>query len=74
MPDHDTTFRRFDDDTYYPPRHPALRMFGTVGSLAILRHKGLGPPFVKRGRSVWYRGSDLNDYLDSGRVETQAAA
>ena len=61
--------RRFKDDHYYPPTDPAMRLLGTVGSLAVKRCKGKGPPFHKVGNKVFYLGKDLNDYLDAGRVE-----
>ena len=67
------TFRRFVDDEFYPPNHPQLRAFGTPGALAVKRCKGLGPPFVKIGRRVFYHGADLNRLLDEGKVEPRAA-
>ena len=38
--------------------------------MSIMRHEGRGPRYIKVGRRVLYRGSDLNDYLDSCVVET----
>ena len=67
-----TRIERFDDSLYYAPSDPAMRVFGTVGSLSIQRHRGIGPPFVRVGRRILYRGSDLNRILDAGRVETAA--
>ena len=39
--------QRFDDDTYYRSNDPAMQLLGTPGSLAVQRHKGEGPPFIK---------------------------
>ena len=60
---------RFQDDHYYRPADEAMRLIGTVGTLAIWRHRGEGPPFTRFGRRVLYRGDDLNAWLDSHRVE-----
>ena len=64
--------QRLQPDTYYRPNDPAIRLFGTPGSLAVQRHKGGGPPFVKLGGRVLYLGSDLNDWLDKHRIEPRA--
>ena len=69
----ETTFERFDDDLYYTPRDPNMRVFGTPGALAVKRCKGVGPPFVRVGRRVLYPGRDLNALLDAARVEPAAA-
>ena len=63
--------KRFDSDRYYRTNDPALRIIGTMGSLAVLRHQGRGPNFVKLGNRILYRGSDLNSYLDKHAVETR---
>ncbi|MGO2327630.1 helix-turn-helix transcriptional regulator [Glutamicibacter arilaitensis] len=36
----------------------------TKGAAAQERYKGTGPKFVKAGKSVLYRVSDVNDWLD----------
>lgn len=36
----------------------------TVGSLAQLRYRGTGPKFIKAGRKVLYRWSDVESWLD----------
>ena len=68
-----TQVGRFDDDLYYAPTDPAVRVFGTPGALAVQRCKGIGPPYSKVGRRVLYCGRDLNAILDAGRVEPRAA-
>ncbi|MBB5747932.1 AlpA family transcriptional regulator [Micrococcus sp. TA1] len=37
----------------------------TAGTLAYWRYMGRGPKFIKLGRSVRYRESDVNAWLDS---------
>ena len=59
---------RFEDDKYYFTASPALRILGTRGSLAQMRHKGKGPIYHKIGSKVVYLGSDLNAYLTERRV------
>ena len=46
-----------------------MRAFGSVGGLAVQRHRGSGPPFVRLGRRILYRGRDLNRILDTNHVE-----
>jgi predicted DNA-binding transcriptional regulator AlpA len=41
----------------------AAKLSTSVNALAVLRCKGKGPKFVKIGRSVRYRMSDLQDYI-----------
>ena len=65
---------RFEEDRYYAPDDPALRFIATTGTLAIWRHKGTGPDYVKVGRRVFYLGKDLNTYLDAQRVSTRKEA
>ena len=41
------------------------------GTLEQWRHKGIGPPFIKvGGRSVRYRPSDVEAWLEGQRVAT----
>lgn len=37
----------------------------TVAVLAQERHKGTGPKFIRDGRRIRYRASDIRDYLDA---------
>ena len=59
----------FEPGRFYRPQDDELRLFGTVGALAVQRCRGEGPPFYRVARKVVYRGSDLNQYLESRRVE-----
>jgi predicted DNA-binding transcriptional regulator AlpA len=46
--------------------HPVAERLGTtVGTLAYWRYMGKGPKFIKLGRSVRYRESDVNAWLDA---------
>ena len=41
-------------------------------TLDMWRYKGTGPPYIKIGRHVRYRQSDLDRYLDSRTVDPTA--
>jgi predicted DNA-binding transcriptional regulator AlpA len=43
-------------------------------TLGVWRVKGCGPPFLKIGRLVRYRASDLEQYLASRRCQNTAEA
>ena len=61
---------RFLDDQYYRPSDPEMRLIAkSPGSLAQLRHRGEGPPYVKIGNRVLYEGKSLNQWLYAHRVE-----
>lgn len=57
--------QRFDPDKYYRTNDPALALIATRGTLSQWRHRGEGPPYVRYGNRVLYRGSELNAWLDS---------
>ena len=57
--------RRFDPDRYYKTDDPELSLIATRGTLSQWRHRGEGPPYVRFGNRVLYRGSELNQFLDS---------
>ena len=61
-------FRRFDPDRYYRPTDPELGIIGTPGTLAHRRHRGVGPRWVAWGNRVFYRGSELNQFLDDHMI------
>ena len=61
--------RRLEDDRYYKPTDPEMRLIGTPSSLAQKRHLGRGgPPFTKIGTLVYYRGKHVNAWLDAQTV------
>ena len=53
--------------------NPALKALGPYSTLAHWRSEGRGPKFIKLGAKVAYRGSDLNEWLQSRTVEPRAA-
>lgn len=45
-----------------------------LGTLRAGRSRGFGPPFIKLGRTVRYRLSDVDKYLDERLVQPGQAA
>ena len=66
--------QRFDPDQYYRTVDPALAVIATRGTLAVWRHEGKGPRYVRFGNRVLYQGADLNAWLDSHIVHTQSTS
>lgn len=57
------------------PAEAASVVRSSVAQLAQMRHKGTGPRFIKSGRKVLYRLSDLQAWLDQNtRTSTGGAA
>ena len=63
----------FDDDRLYDAEAVSKEIHITKSCLGKWRHLRRGPPFVKIGRRVAYRGRALNDWLEAQVVETVAA-
>ena len=42
-------------------------------TLATWRHRGIGPPYTKIGRSVWYRRADVEAWLAAQQRGKRAA-
>lgn len=61
-------------DGFYTPDAPEMRILGAVQTLARWRHEGKGPSYTKSGARVLYRGSDVLEWLNSQRIETEVAA
>ena len=55
---------RFNPQKYYRTKDPALALIATSGTLAVWRHAGRGPSYLRFGNRVLYYGSDLNSWLD----------
>lgn len=51
------------------PRQVAELLNTTEAGLAQMRYRGRGPKFVKIGRKVLYRWSDVRDYLDANTCQ-----
>ena len=65
----------FDDDQLYPTTHPSLASIAPRSTMAHWRSEGKGPPFIKFGKRVLYRGADLNAWLQRLTIHpTQEAA
>ena len=63
----------FVDNEFYLTSDPALKVLGSVSTLAHWRSEGRGPAFVKiSAKRVAYRGSDLNEWLTRQVVKPTA--
>ena len=58
----------FEETKLYKAGDEALLVIGKYQKLAMWRHLGRGPAYIKIGKSVRYRGSDLNEWLDRQTV------
>lgn len=56
------------------PRAVAECLHTTEQGLAQMRHRGAGPKFVKVGRKVLYRWSDVQEYIAANTVTPGGAA
>lgn len=65
---------RIDPDRLYTPADDALRQIAQKQTLAKWRSEGVGPPYVKVGSLVRYKGQDLLCYLEANRVEPGKAS
>ena len=63
---------RFEPNRYYRTDDPALLPLGTRGTLAHWRSKGEGPAYIRYGNRVFYRGADINAWLDSHVIAPSA--
>ena len=52
-----------DDDTYLLPHEVSEELRIPEQTLANWRWRGIGPRFLKIGKHVRYRRSDLNEWL-----------
>lgn len=62
----------FDPAVLYRPDAAEMAAIAKPSVLAVWRHRGSGPPFVKVGAGVRYAGADLISWLESRRVEPAA--
>ena len=60
---------RFKEDYYYRPSDEAMRRLASIGTLAIWRYQGKPPRWSKISNKIFYRGSDLNQWIDQNTVE-----
>ncbi|XKH55503.1 helix-turn-helix domain-containing protein [Citricoccus nitrophenolicus] len=54
-----------EEDQLYRPGPTAEYLGSTVNTLAYWRYVGQGPAFIKIGRNVSYRGSDVKAWLQA---------
>lgn len=59
----------FENDRNYVLGDSELDVLGNREKLGQWRHKGQGPAYYKLGRKVIYRGSDLNSWAETHRVD-----
>lgn len=62
----------FQDNRAYVLGDPELDIIGTREKLAQWRHRGCGPTYYTLGRKIVYRGTDLNAWAHSNRVEAKS--
>lgn len=51
------------------PSEAAEYLGRTTAALSQLRHRRMGPAYIKSGNNIRYRVTDLDAFLDAGRVE-----
>lgn len=61
---------QIDPDKFYPADARELEPLGAPQTRARHRHEGKGCPYFKIGPRVFYRGSDVLNHIQKGRVET----
>lgn len=61
----------FENDRVYRSTEEELRVIAAQQTLAKWRHEHRGPRYLKAGKRILYRGSDLNAWLDSLAVDPQ---
>ena len=64
----------FHADTVYTPEDVAERGIANYSTLAKWRMARTGPPFIRLGKRVGYRGADLNRWIEAQTVRPAAAA
>ena len=64
----------FENNKLYQADDPALKVLGTYHALAHWRSNGTGPRYVKLRRRVFYRGCDLNEFINQHVIEPRNVA
>ncbi|MDP7720754.1 DNA-binding protein [Mycobacterium sp. TY814] len=63
----------FDEpEALVPPRNVARHFHTTEAVLAQERYRGVGIPYVRHGRRIFYRVKDIRAYIDAN-TETPRA-
>ena len=63
----------FEDNRLYPANADELRLIATYSAMAHWRCEGRGPAYIKLGPKIFYRGQDLNVWINAQRHEPAAA-
>ena len=63
----------FDPEKLYPNTDTALDVIAPKSTRDHWRCEGKGPPYLKFGQRIMYRGADLLEWIDGQRVVPQAA-
>ena len=63
----------FEPERFYRASDPELRVIATAGTLNQWRFHGRGPAYVKFGKRVLYRGTDLNEFVAANTVRPDPA-
>ncbi len=63
----------FDSERLYQTDDPELTAVWPTSTLANWRAEKRGPKYVKYGKRIIYRGSDLNAFIEAHVVEPAAA-
>jgi hypothetical protein len=61
-----------DEDRLVNEVQASKIMCRAVQTLRNDRHLCQGPPYIKLGRSIRYRVSDLMDYMEKHRIDPEA--
>lgn len=61
-------------DPIRTPAELAEQVFVPVATVYQWNSKGTGPRYIRVGRHVRYRQSDIDDWLDAHAVEPRSAA
>ena len=59
----------FEPDRIYQTNDADLLAIWTASTLANWRYEGSGPAYMKPGKRVFYRGADLNAFMERHRIE-----
>ncbi len=61
-------------DAIFTPKHVAAYRHMTENALAVERHRGDGPPYLKLGGRVFYRAADLAAWIAENTVTPPRSA
>ncbi len=64
----------FQPERIYLTDDPELLAIWKANTLSNWRYEKRGPAYMKIGKRVYYRGDDLNTFLNRHRVEPRNAA